>query len=151
MTDAFVRLAETGDAFNLAADMREHDQRECRAFGVEPIQALLTPLKLKRDVFSITDPSGTIYAMYGISHGHDFGIPWMLTSNAFPRIAKPFAQKSKLYFNALASSHHYLENLVSVENKVAHRWLTHLGFNLEHGHARDFGGIAFIPFWKYNV
>jgi hypothetical protein len=150
MTDAFVRPAQLADVSALAGDMRPVDIEECRAFGREPFEALLTPFNTGQQVYSISDPRDCVYAMFGVTDCHTWGSPWMLTSNKFPLIARAFAQRSKMYFAALSKEHWYLENLVSANNVIAQRWLQHLGFSIERGLPVTHGGIIFYPFWKYN-
>jgi len=150
MTDAFVRPATTLDAHKLAADMRPNDVEECRAFEHEPLEALLIPFLGGQEVLCISDPRDTVYAMFGISDMITWGCPWMLTSNQFPLIARPFAYQSKAFFDAIASQHYYLENMVSANNKVAQRWLKHLGFTIEYEIPTEYGGVTFLPFWKYT-
>lgn len=150
MTDAFVRTGMIADAHKLAEDMRPHDAEECRAFGREPLEALLLPFLSRQQVFTISDPDFNVYAMFGISDMITWGCPWMLTSNKFPLIARPFAKRSKLYFDMMSKEHLYLENLVSANNTVAHRWLKHLGFTIEKDRGFEQAGITFFPFWKYT-
>lgn len=150
MTSAFVRPAALADALRLAEVIRPHDEEECRAFGKSPVEALCSPIKRGHEAFAIVEPDDTIYAMFGITNAGTWGIPWMLCSRDFPKIAKPFAQRSKLYFDAMASPYPYLENLVSRSNPLAHRWLKHLGFTIEFDRPVMHGGVEFVPFWKYT-
>lgn len=149
MTTAFVRPATKADALRLAPTLRPHDVQECRALGTEPALALLAPFISGDEAFAIAEPDDTVYAMFGITSCVTWGIPWMLASTDFGKIARPFAQRSKLYFDAMASPYPYLENIVSVQNPIAHRWLEHLGFTIEHGREVKYGGVSFVPFWKY--
>lgn len=150
MTDAFVRPATIADAQALAKDIRPHDAEECRAFEREPLESLLLPLLANQKVYAISDEAGTVYAMFGISDLVTCGCPWMLTSNQFPKISKAFAARSKQYFDLMSAEYPYLANFVSKNNKVAHRWLRHLGFIIELDKPEVIGGLVFYPFWKKN-
>lgn len=151
MHQEYVRPAEIRDAHALAADMRPHDIEECRAFGREPLEALLFPFLARQQAFTITDEQDTVYAMFGVTDGITFGCPWMLTSNKFHKVAKPFAQQSIRWFSLMTKDYAYLQNLVSHNNRVAHRWLRHLGFTIETSQPEIYGGVTFYRFWRSNV
>jgi hypothetical protein len=151
MTDAYVRPAVVEDAVALSEDMRPHDIEECSALGHTPLEALLTPFLMRQDAFTITDPDGAVYAMFGVTHDVTRGIPWMLTSNRFPEIAVPFAQQSRRWFDLLAADYPLLENIVSENNKISHRWLRHLGFTINKSEPLEIGGVTFYRFWRHNV
>jgi hypothetical protein len=151
MTQAYVRPATIEDAVALSEDMRSHDVEECTALGATALEALLTPFLMRQDAFTITDPDGAVYAMFGVTHAVTRGIPWMLTSNRFHEIAVPFAQQSKRWFDLLAADYPLLENYVSANNKVSHRWLRHLGFTINKSEPLEIGGVTFYRFWRHNV
>jgi hypothetical protein len=150
MTDAFVRPATLADARALAENIRPHDAEECRAFGREPLESLLLPFFARQQVYAISDPTDTVYAVFGVTDMITWGCPWMLASNQFHKIARPFASRCRQYFDLMSAEYSYLENRVSANNRVAHRWLNHLGFTIEKQSPEVHGGVTFYPFWKYN-
>ena len=101
MHEEYVRPAEIRDAHALAADMRPHDIEECRAFGREPLEALLFPFLARQQAFTITDEQDNVYAMFGVTDGITFGCPWMLTSNKFHKVANQLKPWQRILDQAL--------------------------------------------------
>lgn len=91
-------------------------------------------------------------AMFGLVRvNENLGVPWMLVTEEFTNIAKPFRRQCRGVVDSMLDECAVLTNMVLATNTVAQRWLRWCGFHLapapiEHG---PFNKL-FYPFARYR-
>jgi len=130
----------------LAANMREADAVECRAFGRSPEQAL--DYSLRSSLWALTAIDDEPVAMLGVSPKsmiESVGVPWMLGTEEVYANGRALLSLSRPVFAEMADSFDVLENLVAAENERAIRFLRWAGFTMGEEPV-DVGGTAFLHF-----
>jgi hypothetical protein len=121
------RLTHVGP---IALNMREIDQLECRIFGHSPKEALRAGL-LASTIAWTAIIDGRPEAMFGastVSMLDSIGKPWLLMTDEAVRHHKALVRFGRIYTAAIQRHYMQLENWVHVDNVVAIRWLSRLGF-----------------------
>lgn len=121
------RLTHVGP---IANRMREIDQLECRIFGHSPRNALRNGLMASSIAWTAL-VDGRPEAMFGastISMLEGTGQPWMLMTDEAVKHKVALLRLGRIYTEAVNRHYVQLENWVHVDNVVAIRWLSRLGF-----------------------
>ena len=133
----------------LAPRLREADRREIRAAFGRPAEAILGAgfRNAKRcwTVFAGARP----IAMFGVGRRPQprIGTAWLLASVEFERYGRQLRREGPYWVDALMIGHDVLTNFVPVQNRVAVRWLTWLGFELLVLHRG--AGTGGEDFWEF--
>lgn len=132
----------------LAATMRECDVIEVGALGRSPRQAL--DHALSSSMWALTAlEDGKPVAMLGvtpISMMESKGIPWMLGSDRIYDNARALVELGAPVVDAMRETFRTLENVVSVRNRRAQRFLRHWGWRISEDVA-VIGGVEFVRFF----
>tara|TARA_R100001369_G_scaffold86882_1_gene121808 strand:- start:327 stop:782 length:456 start_codon:yes stop_codon:yes gene_type:complete len=144
---AHYRDSTQEDVFELAAKMRLADIREVKASsGFTPIEALQLGFDSGRPQSIIH--KGEIIGMFGCAHVDDLtGCPWMLGSDKIPLIKRDLLTQSVDWVKEVQQQYPLLINYVDARNKVAIKWLSHIGFSFVKL-VPDFG-VERIPFYEF--
>jgi hypothetical protein len=140
-------LARLTDVGPIASRMRAADRIECRALGRTPKEGLRIGLRMSLKPITVMI-DGRPEAMLGAVPSSLIGgkaLVWMLGTNELYRQARAFALLGPRVIADMLATFRELENIVSVDNAPAIRFLTHMGFHVG-GTAQHHGGVAFVPF-----
>lgn len=138
------RLTDVGP---IATRMREADRIECAGLGRTPKDALRAGLRLSMNPLTAF-VDGRPEAMMGVvplSMLGGRGLVWMLGTDVVYREKRALALLGPRLVADWLGTFRCLENLVSVDNHRAIRFLTHIGFHVG-GPVRHHGGVAFVRF-----
>ena len=121
------------DVYFVADNMREEDQDECRACGRTPFDALSLSYETSIATHTLMTPEGIPAALLGVSegfHGDNFGVVWMLGTDAIKKHKMHFLRNCKAGINDLFEDceKEALYNYTFSENTLHHSWLKWLGF-----------------------
>ena len=135
------------DLEDLAARMREIDQRECRlAGGHEPIEALREGVAQSLwSLVALVD--GKPVCIFGVASDGllgEEGAPWMLCVDGIERHAKAVLVFARRFILEMGESFERLANVVHADNRSAIRFLRWCGFSL--GAPFEIEGETFLPF-----
>ena len=133
----------------LAPRLREADRREIRAaFGRPPEAILGAGFRNAKRCWTVLAGARPI-AMFGVGRRPQpqFGTAWLLASVEFERYGRQLRREGPYWVDALMVGHDVLTNFVPVENRVAVRWLTWLGFELLVLHRG--AGTGGEDFWEF--
>lgn len=150
---AYVRLGATlKDCEELAPRLREIDVKEIRAIaGAEgsPYGGLRSSVEHSEKTFAVIGDREQCIAIFGVGRVNDEGgVPWMLCSEElFEQHSRQFRKQCAVYSYELTKGYKWLCNYVAKENTKAIRWLTWLGFTVDHHKEHTFGDLIFLPFW----
>ena len=139
------RLTHVGP---LALNMRQADQRESRALGRTPKEALRMGIRMSLYSLSAIDDEGKPMAMFGVvavSMLSGVGRPWFLGTDRVFMHPRELLCTGKRIIAWWQSEFPHLENIVSADNVMAIRLLKRWGFEVgteEEVHQ----GVAFVPF-----
>lgn len=126
--------ATRAHAVELAETMRIADVIELDAMGYTPLAAIELSLATSRDAFTgMAD--GVIMCIFGVSSAtvlSDEAFPWLLTAQGMPRHAKMFLRLNLAFINDMKRRYRLLWGLVCETNATSIRWLSWLGFNVDH-------------------
>lgn len=114
----------------IALRMRLIDQLECRIFGHSPKDALRTGLMAATVAWTALI-DGRPEAMFGattLSLFDAVGRPWLLMTDEAEKQHRALVRLGRIYTEAIHRHYVQLENWVHVDNAVAIRWLSRLGF-----------------------
>lgn len=97
---------------------------------------------------------GDLVAVWGVAARTPFaveGTPWLLATDALdrPEARRAFVRHGRAERNNLVAGFKRLWNFVHEDNRVAIRWLRHMGFRFP-GIARSFMGEPFLYFEMEN-
>ncbi len=141
------RDATLKDVLELSKTMRKGDVEEIQASnGITPYEALLMGFKVSKATVATAD--GEVIAMFGVASGAEgIGTPWLLGSDLMATMKKELLEHPVKWLKEVNEKYPILINYVDARNKVAIRWLKHLGFTFvqripEYGNAR-------IPFYEF--
>jgi len=146
-----VRLVEAEPAHisYLAANMRAADVIECEAVGRSPVEALANGLVSSLwALTAIVDDEP--HAMMGVSSRNmieGIGVPWMLGTERVYDHARDLIRYAPVILGEMHRTFDVLENLVSVDNARAIRFLRHAGFEI-YPDVSMVGATAFVRFRK---
>lgn len=125
----YYRPSTAGDAETLAPKLRKQDVEEVWAsHGITPIAALVTSQNNSSESHTIIASDGEVIGMFGVVDDGAVGVPWLLTSDRLPEVAREFLPQSREWVERINQDYLVLTNYVDVRNKVAQRWLKWLGF-----------------------
>lgn len=125
----YYRPSTAGDAEILAPKLRKQDVEEVWAsHGVLPLVALVTSQTNSSESHTIISSDGEVIGMFGVVGDGAVGIPWLLTSDRLPEVAREFLPQSREWVERINQDYSILTNYVDVRNKTAQRWLKWLGF-----------------------
>jgi hypothetical protein len=135
------------DVFVLAAKMRQADVREVKASnGLTPLDALQRGFEASNAQSIIH--KGELIGMFGCAQIDDLiGSPWMLGSDKIPQIKKDLLTQSVEWVKEVNQQYPLLINYVDARNRVALRWLSHIGFSFVQ-YIPEFG-VGRIPFYEF--
>lgn len=138
------RLAHVGP---IATRMRSDDVAECRALGRKPKEALRLGLRfsLAPVAVLIDRRPEAMLGVYPQSLIGSVGVPWMLGTEVLYDNARGFIELGPLVIGQMLADFALLENVVSVENVRAIRFLRWVGFSVT-GPVQMHGGVPFVPF-----
>ncbi len=129
-----IRKAKQEDILPIAHRMRKDDVKEVYdSHRVTPYKALLMGVKAEGNCWTILG-DGIPEGMMGVTRRSllsDRGIVWMLGTDVLVQDKRLFISISKDLFVDVVKGFDYIENHVSVENKISLRWLESMGFEIE--------------------
>lgn len=146
----YYRPATLDDAYDLAPKLRKVDVQEVKdSSGVDPLQALLISVTASSEAYSIIAADGEVIGMFGVSPTADpeMGVPWLLCSDRLPEVRKEFIPQSAEWVIEVNKKFPVLFNYVAKDNKVAIRWLRHLGFTFTQ--LIENFGVGQKPFYEF--
>ena len=140
------------DACALIANMRPTDVLEWSAMmGFEPRCEAMVDMARKSTNVRVFTLNGEVTAIYGVQSktilGTD-GLPWLLGTNLLDTksgrrvLLRHSVEQAAVIFRGFSE----LWNFISVENRIAIRWLKFLGFEAHHHIPQELNGVTFIPF-----
>lgn len=127
--------------------MREADRRECEALGRTPKEGLRLGLRMSLRPLTVMI-EGRPEAMLGaipVSMVGGKGLAWMLATPEVYHHPRAWALLTPRVIEDMLGTFRSLENIVSIENRKAIRFLTHMGFTVG-WEMREHGGVQFVPF-----
>jgi len=118
----------------LSKTMRQADKDEVWASNHKnPYDALRQGWLLSPETFTgLLD--GHVVCIFGVAQNSllsEDGVPWLLTSDLIHKAAYTFLRVNKVYVNEIRKKYKKLENYVDCRNKMAIRWLSWLGFEMD--------------------
>jgi hypothetical protein len=128
--------------------MREHDRRECEAFGRSPKNALRISLRTSFHALTATDEQGAVLAMFGVMAMDILGrtgSPWFLGTDRVFDYARDLMERGPRIIAWWQQDFDVMENIVSVENRKAIRLLEKWGAQIG-TRTQVHGGVEFVPF-----
>jgi len=134
--EPFVRPAEPGDERLLAYRLRQEDQDECWALGVQPDKALIDSVAMSTSCFSIIRDDRDVIGMFGCSPSAlqddnlSIGNVWLLGSPGIQDIRYTFLRQSRHWADVLHEDYQVLWNWADARNQVHIKWLKWLGFRV---------------------
>ena len=146
----YYRPATLDDAYELAPKLREVDVQEVKdSSGVNALDALLISVTASSEAYSIIANDGEVIGMFGVSPtaDPDIGVPWLLCSDRLPEVKKEFIPQSAEWVIEVNKKFPVLCNYVAKDNKVAIRWLRHLGFTFTQ--LIETFGVGKKPFYEF--
>ena len=123
----------------LEDQLRDEDRIELEAMGITRASLLGNLMETTECDPSTTyvalDADGKVIAMGGLTESilnQDFGIVWLLGTKLLPNHIKSVIKKLKPILKQLIdeSDYHLYGNMVHKDNKVARRFIKHLGFTI---------------------
>ncbi len=133
----------------LAKHMRADDVRECAAFGRAPAEALRHGIM--SSLWALTAiVDGEPHAVMGVASRsmiEGIGVPWMLGTNRVYDHGRDLLRHAPSVINEMHATFGRLENLVSVDNVRALRFLRRVGFEIC-GAPINVGEVSFVHFRK---
>jgi len=151
-----VVLSVPSDVDRLAPRLREADRLEVEAAsGLSPLEALRHGYEHSEDPRTVMLANDPI-ALFGVVPfpypQYDWGVPWMLGSDAVLEHWFGFARGSVREFEILRRPYSVLTNHVDPRNELAVRWLRWLGFDLLETAPYGVAGLAFTRFeWRRSA
>lgn len=116
----------------LARNLRDVDVKEMWLMHrYTPLPAIRSGVALS-DRCSVVVCDGTPVIIFGIEGEglSDTANVWMLATDQISRIAKTVQARARFVFLELIQGYDLVYNYVYTENKIALRWLKHLGFKI---------------------
>ena len=138
------RLTHVGP---IATRMREHDRIECQALGRTPKEGLRIGLRMSlRPLTVLVDgrPEGMMGAV-PLSMIGGRAVAWMLGTPELYRHPRAWALLAPRVIEDMLGTFQSLENIVSLRNRSAIRFLTHMGFRFG-DKVQERGGVEFVSF-----
>lgn len=132
--DLVVRPPHLTDIGALAARMRAADIEECRAFGVEDLQAAVEDSVRQSSWVRAAIVGHDLACIFGVVPRGTLitntGAPWLLGTDTLIENRGAFMRLAPQYIAAMLSQYSRLENLVHARNTKAIAWLKRSGFAL---------------------
>lgn len=135
----------------LSMNLCAADVAELRAAtGLTPREALAASLDLCEEPWVVL-LGGRIVAVYGVSHGGTFGVPWFLSTGEVSAFSKTFLKGSREVILRFHEKYDVLSNTVDSRHEVAIRWLKWLGFTILPTPLRFHDpAVTFLQFVRYK-
>jgi hypothetical protein len=149
VADVLIRNTEPGDAALLAANLREADLAEVRAYGYDdPLPGLERSVASSVLCWSgfVDGELAAIIGVSPISVISGVGSPWMMGTPLLDRHSRILVRRTPDYIARMLTAFPHLVNHVHAKNVTSVRWLRRLGFTLHE--AAPYGplGEPFHPF-----
>ncbi len=145
-----IRKARQEDILPIAHRMRSDDVKEVYdSHRVSPYKALLDGVKAEGNCWTILG-DGIPEGMVGIARMSmlgNRGVAWMLGTDVLVQDKRLFISMTRKLFDDAVKGFDYIENYVSVENKISLRWLESMGFEIEN-EPKMINGVEFRKFFK---
>jgi|TARA_Y100000310_G_scaffold239947_1_gene243748 hypothetical protein len=129
-----IRQSRQEDILPIAHRMREADVKEIWAsHRATPYKALVTGFKAEGNCWTILG-DGIPEGMIGVTRKSllsNNGIAWLLGTDVLSQEKRQFVELTKKLFDDAVEGFDYLENYISVDNRLSLRWLQALGFTIE--------------------
>lgn len=127
--------------------MREADRTECAALGRSPKEGLRIGLRMSLNPITalVDDKPEAMFGAVPVSMVGGRAIVWMLGTDEVYRHGRALMALGPKIVDDMLSTFRSLENVVSVDNSRAIRFLARMGFHVG-GPVRDYGGVGFVPF-----
>lgn len=137
------------DMWWVAEHMSEIDERECRAFCLDPFEALLraTDQSILCWTGAIDGMPQAVFGVAPVSIGTGWGRPWFLGTDKARKEKKAFLKIAPLYLNRIGAIFPRMDNYIHQENDVAIGWLKKMGFVVD-DHAVVFNGEPMLHFYS---
>ena len=133
----------------LGPRLREADRREIRAAFGRPAEAVLRAgFRNAKRCWTVLAGARPV-AMFGVGRRPQprIGTAWLLASDDFEGFGRQLRREGPYWVDVLMIGHDVLTNFVPVENRLAVRWLTWLGFELLVLHRG--AGTGGEDFWEF--
>lgn len=128
-----VRESTWDDCRILAPILRDADLLEIKAAtGLPAYKALCRSYACSNTLLTV-DYQGVPALIMGVSKDDDrpkVGWVWAMGSDQLIHFAKLFIRESKKWLSTLCKGYTSVKNYTHVDNRVHHRWLEHLGFEM---------------------
>lgn len=140
--------ADSAHAEALARAMRAEDAAECRAGGLEPLEAVLTSLE-GSDIALAAIVDGEVGAMFGVGPlagvSDRVGHVWFLTAEPFAKNPRPYMRVARKAISVMLDLYPILFNIIDARYDAAVRWAKWLKFDVSKT-THPFGpdGLPFI-------
>lgn len=145
MARVIIRPARLDDAEALAPRLRACDVDECWSSArVKPLEALTQSVIRSEECYAAQDEDG-VFALFGLSRVGDWGVPWMLGSDAVARHRRELVRIGR-EFTGLWAHSRPLTNVVDARNVPSVRYLKQLGFRVHDAIPYGPDGLPFHPF-----
>lgn len=133
----------TAEAYELVADLRDQDQAEMDALGVEDIAGNIEWGIAASDMCWAARVDGKLACIFGVT---PTGVVWMLGTPKLLEARRTLLRLTPKYLEQMLQNHPRLYNMVHAENSVAIRWLKAIGFTLHPAIPVAPLGALFHPF-----
>ena len=151
MADVLIRRTAPGDVEILAANLREQDLAETRAYGhAEPLPGLRRSVAHSMLCWSgfVNGELACILGAAPLSVLGGIGSPWMMGTSVLDAHSRVLVRETPGYISKMLKAFPHLVNHVHAENTTSVRWLKRLGFTLHP--AEPFGALG-EPFHKFEM
>ena len=127
---AELRKATLQDALTVASNLRPEDLQELEGVGFTPFQVVWGVL-LCEDAFAFTNYENKVAGVGGvIPDGEGNAYIWMLCTPDIKSLRVTFYRRAKLFIDELTKPYKMVYSECDMRNKVHHRLLKYLGFQL---------------------
>lgn len=146
-----IRATQQRDVGMLDTRLRVSDVNELRLLrGRTALEEIQASVENAKSCWTV-ELDKEVSAIFGVGRlpVEDHGLVWLLATDRMYQIAWRFARESRTWIHRLMEGHKRLENIVSVKNEVAIRWLRWLGFKFTG--VRSNVGPQRAEFWKFSM
>lgn len=115
------------DGKHIAANMRDMDVFECRAAGLEPLEAINDGVEKSSQVWTFCYGNLPLCVFGAVPDSVGGAVFWLLGTKDIRHHKRAFMMASKKYRDIYLNRYRYLTNVVCMENHESVRWLKWLG------------------------
>jgi len=148
--EVLIRKSIQADILPIAHRMRKADVKEVYdSHRASPYKALLTGMQARGNCWTILG-DGIPEGMIGIARQSlfsDRGIAWMLGTDVLVEDKRLFIKLTKQLFDEAVEGFNYIENYISLENRISLRWIQAMGFEFDE-EIKTINGVEFKRFFK---